>query len=140
MSSPSSSVRAVLDGIADEVEAISLSLGTAARGAPPELEVWRAYARTEKTVARLKYRLGAERPGAFTELPRSADLARLLRDATRRLDEALSEARDGRPAECLDALRGARTCLRAYLAELGRIRSREKRKLRKQAPPSLRPS
>ncbi|MGA2666013.1 MAG: hypothetical protein ABSF83_13825 [Nitrososphaerales archaeon] len=131
--------RAVLDGVAEEVGAISLSLGTGAGGAPSELEVWRAYARTEKTVARLKYRLGAERPGVFTELPRSADLTGLLRDAGRRLDEARALAAEDHPAECLEALRVARTCLRAYLAELGRIRSREKRRLRKLAPPSPSP-
>ena len=33
--------------------------------------MWLVYARTERAVAKLRFRLGTERPGVFSELPKS---------------------------------------------------------------------
>ncbi|MGD0638048.1 MAG: hypothetical protein ABSA72_08420 [Nitrososphaerales archaeon] len=97
--------------------------------APGEAAVWPIYARTEKQVARLKFRLGTERPGVFSELPKSKRPEEFLTRALESLGTAQAEIRAGDEAGGLEALRTARTCLRAYLAELGRVRSREKRRV-----------
>jgi hypothetical protein len=115
-----------------EIDALCDSLGRLVARPPPsapaEGEVWLLYARTETAVARLKYRLGAERPGVFSELPRSKNPEEFLSRALHDLEDARALARSASLAEALTALRAARTGLRAYLAELGRVRAREKRK------------
>ncbi len=95
---------------------------------PTEKEVWLVYARSERAVAKLRYRLGTERPGVFSELPKSKRPDEFLARALEGLNVAAAKMKTVDSADGLEALRGARTCLRAYLAELVRIRMREKRK------------
>lgn len=108
-----------------------------------ENDVWTIYARTEKAVAKMKLRLGTERPGVFTELPRSKRPEEFLPVALEKMKAASAEVGAGKTAEALESLRAARTLLRAYLAELGRVRSREKRKAalsRRSSSPASSPS
>jgi len=117
------------DDLEVEIAALADSLGSVVGGTPAEGDVWTIYARTEKAVAKMKLRLGTERPGVFTELPRSKLPEEFLAAALEQMRTASAEVQARRSAEGLESLRGARTFLRAYLAELGRVRSREKRKV-----------
>ncbi len=115
------------DDLKVEIAALTDSLGSAVGGSPAENDIWVIYARTERAVAKLKLRLGTERPGAFTELPRSKRPEEFLETALEQMRRAGVLVQSRKTAEGLESLRGARTSLRAYLAELGRVRSREKR-------------
>jgi hypothetical protein len=121
-----------IDDIELEIAALTESLsGIVERSPaepPTEKEVWLVYARSERAVAKLRYRLGTERPGVFSELPKSKRPDEFLTHALEGLNMAAAKMKTGELADGLEALRGARTCLRAYLAELVRIRMREKRK------------
>ncbi len=118
------------------VQALSNATSIAGPAPPVEADLWRIYARSEVAVARLKYRLGVERPGAFSTLPRPELPAELLPEALADMRKAASLMRSGEPDAALGSLRSARTSLRAYLAEIERVRRREKRK----AAASRRPS
>jgi len=123
-------LRPRVDDLVGEIAALSDSLGAIIERspAPSEDEVWLIYARTERTVAKLKYRLGTERPGIFSELPASELPEEFLTRALGHLRDAGAETTAGRPVGGLEALRSARTYLRAYLAEQRRIRMRERRR------------
>lgn len=114
--------------------ALSDALGADGSAIPAEIDVWRAYARTEGTAAKLKYRLGSERPGMRSALPEVERPRELITSALAQLDEAAATARDGRLDEALESLRLARTSLRAYLADLEKVRRRERRLARKASP------
>lgn len=108
-------------------------------GAPltPEIDnsVWSIYARCERLVGILKFRLDVERPGSFLELPRSetpGDFLGPAAEALRLSDDALSSENY---VQALDHLRTARTNLRAYLSSRRRIRMRLTRKSRPRARP-----
>jgi hypothetical protein len=116
--------------LSPEIGSIADSLSSILEGratSPTEAEVWPLYARSERAVAKLKYSLGSERPGEFTELPKSKRPEEMLREALDRLRDAAKADDDG-GERTLESLRRGRTLLRAYLAELGRVRSRERRK------------
>ncbi len=107
-------------------------------GAPENSEtessIWSLYARCERLVGILKFRLEVERPGSFLELPRSevpADFLRPAGEALGVVDDALS---NDKYLEALDSLRTARTNLRAYLSSKRRIRMRSARKSRPRRP------
>lgn len=119
-----------VDDILPGLAALSDALRRVIEEAPEsqaEYEVWRIYAETEKAVAKLKFRMGVERPGVFTELPRSKGQHDYLRDALADLVRAEDKMRNGCLIDALEALRGARTFLRAYLSELARIKSKARR-------------
>jgi hypothetical protein len=132
------------DDPAAEIASLADLLGGIVGMAPGEDAVWPIYARTEKAVARLKFKLGTERPGVFSELPKSKRPEEFLAKALASFGIAQTEIRAGNDADGLEALRSARTSLRAYLAELGRVRSREKRRAalsrRSSSPPASSPS
>lgn len=86
------------------------------------------YARAERLAAKLKFRLGLERPGVFLEVPRSEapeEFLPLALDALRDSEKAFDggDVRGG-----LESLRTGRTYLRAYLSSKRRIESRAKRR------------
>jgi hypothetical protein len=139
-------LRPRVDDLVVEIVSLSGSLSAlvdhSPTTAPEENEVWLIYARTERTVAKLKYRLGTERPGIFSELPTSKRPDEFLIKALERLREAGTKTEAESPVDGLEALRSARTYLRAYLAELKRVRMREKRKTtlsRRSSSPSSSP-
>ena len=111
-----------------EIASLAGLLGAVVGATPGEEVVWPIYARTEKAVAGMKFRLGVERPGVFSELPKSERPEEFLTKALASLGTAQAALLSGDEIGGLDALRSARTSLRAYLAELGRVRSREKRR------------
>jgi len=121
-----------VDDLVTEIASLSDSLASivdrSPTTAPGENEIWLIYARAERTVAKLKYRLGTERPGVFSEIPTSERPGEFLTKALERLREAVAKTNAESPVEGLEALRSARMFLRAYLAELLRVRMREKRK------------
>jgi hypothetical protein len=121
-----------VDDVLAEVESISESLGTLVARLqteePTEIEVWLLYERCEKAVAKLRYRLATERPGFFTELPKSKRPSDFLSGALDDLGVASMRIREGKLLDGLESFRSARTRLRAFLAELGRVRARQKRK------------
>jgi hypothetical protein len=124
-------LRPPVDDLVREIATLSDSLA-AIVGRPPapneEEEVWLIYARTERTVAKLKYRLGTERPGIFSELPTSELPDEFLTRALGHLRDAGGRMTASRPVDGLESLRSARTYLRAYLAEQRRVRMRDRRK------------
>lgn len=115
----------------DEIREIQRSLSGLIPGrASPDTEsaVWPLYARCEKLVGILKFRLDVERPGVFSRLPRSETPEEFLApalEALGRADDALAGKHD---LEGLEYLREARTDLRAYLSSKRRIRMRSSRK------------
>ena len=121
-----------VDDLVTEIASLSDSLASildrSSKTAPQENEVWLIYARAERTVAKLKYRLGTERPGVLSEIPTSKRPGEFLTKALGNLREAAAKTEAENPVEGLEELRSARTYLRAYLAELLRVRMREKRK------------
>ncbi|MDA4114175.1 MAG: hypothetical protein OK474_09035 [Thaumarchaeota archaeon] len=121
-----------VDDLIIEIASVSSSLGAligrSPATPPEENEVWLIYARTERIVAKLKYRLGTERPGVFSEVPTSERPEEFLSKALQHLREARAKIESEKPVDGLEALRSARTYLRAYLSELRRVRMREKRK------------
>ena len=123
-----------------ELAEISQSLRLIVEGLPlrmpTEMQVWSVYAGTEKTVAILKFRLGAERPGVFSELPKFQRLADFLPVALEKLTEATLKIEAEQLLEGLDTLRGARDNLRAYLSEERRVRMRAKRRAAASRPSS----
>jgi hypothetical protein len=125
-------LRPRVDDILSEVAVLSDSLRAVidrSSGSPPEeKELWLIYAGTERAVAKLKYRLGVERPGVFSELPKSKSPEEFLTRALDSFRDAGTKMRDESLIDGLEALRAARTYLRAFLAELLRVRMREKRK------------
>ena len=125
---PSPRVDDLVTEIASLSDSLAFIVDRSPTTAPEENEVWLIYARAERTVAKLKYRLGTERPGVFSEIPTSKLPGEFLTKALGHLREAAAKTRAGDPAEGLEELRSARMYLRAYLAELLRVRMREKRK------------
>ncbi len=121
-----------VDDILGEIDSMSVSLGKvlahSPTGQPSEIEVWLIYERCERAVAKLRYRLGSERPGVFTELPRSKQPLEFLSAALEGLGMARGKIQEGNFLDGLESLRSARTSLRAFLAEMGRARTREKRR------------
>jgi hypothetical protein len=129
-----------VDDVLAEIQSISESLGKlVARpqtDGPTEVEVWLIYERCEKAVAKLRYRLGTERPGVFSELPKSKRPSDFLSGALDDLGLASTKIRDGKLLDGLESFRSARTRLRGYLAEMGRVRARQKRKAALSRPSS----
>ena len=132
--------RVKTEDLLKELKEISRSLSSLVHelpeSAPPEFDVWTCYATVEKDVAILKLRMGVERPGVVVQLPRAVVAIELLPKALAALDEARSKLESGELAVGLDALRASRNDLRAYLSELGRTRSRARRKARATRPSS----
>ena len=113
--------------IAELTESLTSVVGRSRAAAPGEMEVWPLYALAEKTVAKMKLRLGVERPGVLSEIPRSKVPSEFLEAALKSLRAAGSQVSEGELVVALESLRSARTFLRAYLAELARVRSRQAR-------------
>ncbi len=125
------------DEMLAEVREMQLSL-TGLIGVPetPETDnsVWSLYAKCERLVGIIKFRLDVERPGSFLELPRSEMPGVFLRPASEALEMADEALANERYADALEWLRTARTNLRAYLASKRRIRMRSTRKARPRRP------
>ena len=111
------------------VEVLSLA-EELARADAEENAVWGVYARTEKLIAILKFRLGYETSGVFTKLPDASDQAKLLKDAGVLLSRASEEIAGGRLVESIGTLRKARNDLRSYLTERRKSATRAARKPR----------
>jgi hypothetical protein len=107
-----------------------LSLADALAGPGAEKEVWDVYARTEKLIAVLKFRLDYETPGVFTKLPDASDPAKLLRDARELLSRASQEVGRGELVASIATLRKARNGLRSYLTEAKKSATKAERKSR----------
>jgi len=95
---------------------------------PSEMQVWSVYAGTEKTVAILKFRLGAERPGIFSVPPLYENQAELLTTSLEKMTDASLKMKANQLLAGLEALRCARDNLRAYLSEERKTRMRAKRR------------
>ncbi len=96
-----------------------------------EGKVWSLYARTEKLVAVLKFRLGYETPATFAKLPRAREPKALLEEAERLLSVSRDEISGGRMTEAVDAIRRARNNLRACLADRRRSLLKGEREARR---------
>jgi hypothetical protein len=83
-------------------------------GTSPE-EVWQVYARLEKTIAVLKFKLDYETPGLSTKLPPANDRGRLLEDARVQIIRSASELGSGDFESAIETLRRARNDLRSLL-------------------------
>ena len=103
---------------------------------PTEIQVWTVYAGTEKVVAILKFRLGVERPGVFTELPSFQRSTELLPVALEKMTDATQKIRSNQLVDGLAALRSARDNLRAYLSEERRVRMGARRRAAASRPSS----
>ena len=86
-------------------------------GPSTPLAVWSIYARTEKTVAILRYRLGVERPGLRLEIPRSQAPEPLLRRALESMKDAAAQLEKEELPQALASLRVSRNGLRGFLTE-----------------------
>ncbi len=99
-----------------------------ARAEAGEDVVWAVYAKTEKLIAILRFRLDYETPGVYSKLPEASDPAKLLKDARELLSKASDEiARDSLVAS-IGTLREARNDLRSYLTEKSKSATRAERK------------
>jgi acyl-CoA reductase-like NAD-dependent aldehyde dehydrogenase len=107
-------------------EVVSLAERLAAAGA--EAAVWEVYARTERLIASLKFRLDYETPGVFTTLPDASDRAKLLRAARELLSEAAEQIAEGELVASIGTLRKARNELRSYLSEIRKSATRAESK------------
>jgi hypothetical protein len=120
------------EDLLQELAELSESLGkivAALPSRPPtEMDVWTVYAGTEKVVAILKLRLGVERPGVFSELPKAQRSVDLLPIALERMTHGTGEIKEKRLLDGLNDLRVARDHLRAYLSEERKARMRTKRR------------
>jgi hypothetical protein len=94
---------------------------------PGEQQVWPIYSGMEKTVAKLKLRLGVERPGVFQEVPTSKTPELLLTLALERMKGGIQKMDERHLLESLESLREARNYLRGYLSEKHKVKMREKR-------------
>ena len=103
---------------------------------PVEMEVWSVYAVTEKVVAILKFRIGVERPGLVTELPRARISRELLPPALVMMKESRTNIESNQLLEGLETLRRARNNLRAYLSQERKARIRQKRRTATPRPSS----
>jgi len=108
------------------LEEVGSIMQTLAGGAPDETAVWEAYARLEKLIAVLRFRIDYETPGVFARLPDATDKTRLLSEARRLLSKSRDELGAGRSVGCVEALREARNDLRSFLRET-KLSSRRKR-------------
>jgi len=120
------------EDLLQEIAELSESLGSLVEGLesrpPTEMQVWTIYAGTEKVVAILKFRMGVERPGVFSVLPKAQRPVELLPVALERMTEGARKIRDNQLAGGLEALRGARDHLRAYLSDERKLRMRSRRR------------
>ena len=122
-------------------EAVSLkgklaeATAAAGDGGFDESTIWGLYARTEKLVAVLKFKLGYETPGTFAKLPAAKEPRELLEDAARLLSASADEMSRGMLTEAVESLRKARNDLRAYLADKRRAKMRAGRQARRQIRP-----
>ena len=120
------------EDLLQEIAELSESLGSLVEGLesrpPTEMQVWTIYAGTEKVVAILKFRMGVERPGVFSVLPKAQRPVELLPVALERITEGARKIRDNQLAGGLEALRGARDHLRAYLSDERKLRMRSRRR------------
>ncbi len=82
-----------------------------------EQAVWEVYARTEKLIAVLKFRLDYETPGVFTVLPEAGNALELLEEARILLSRAAEEISARRLVEAVETLRKARNNMRSYLTD-----------------------
>lgn len=112
----------------DEVLSLAKEL---ARAETDESAVWAVYARTEKLIAILKFRLDYETPGLLIKLPDASDPARLLKEARGLLSKASEEIARGRLVASIGTLRKARNCLRSYMTDRRRSATRAERKGRR---------
>lgn len=120
------------DDLQKELKVLAESLGTLVggltTGSPAEDEVWLIYARVERLVAKLKLRLGVERPGVFQEVPTSKKTEDFLPLALKRMADGIRKLDEGDALEGLECLRNSRNCLRGYLADRRKVRMRERRR------------
>jgi hypothetical protein len=114
----------------ERFRAEALSLAEKLVGDQAEKGVWEVYARTEKMIAILKFRLDYETPGVFAKLPDAGDPAELLKEAHELLSKASEEIAQSRFVESIATLREARNDLRSYLTEARRSATRAERKPR----------
>jgi len=103
----------------------------AAPGSLDDEAIWFAYARTEKLIAVMKFRIGFETPGIYAELPDASDAPRILEEARALLAEGAEEISRNRPIEAIKTLRKARNNLRSYLARKARSSDRPRRRTRR---------
>jgi len=109
------------DRVRYQKEAVSLQkllvVALSAPAAIDEQSVWEVYARTEKLIAVLKFRLDYETPGAFTKLPDAGEPVALLEEAGALLSRAGNEISVRKLVEAVETLRRARNNLRSYLTD-----------------------
>jgi hypothetical protein len=117
-------IRQELAGLVVTLGALVDSLSAAA---PTENQVWAIYAGAEKAVAKLKLRLGVERPGEFQEIPTSKKPEEFLTMSLERMNDGAAKMDERHLVESLESLRMSRNYLRGYLAERRKVRLRERR-------------
>jgi hypothetical protein len=125
-------------------EALSLkqlladAISTAGEGPFDERTIWGLYARTEKLISTLKFKVGYETPGTFAKLPTTNEPKALMEHAEMLLSQSAEEISRQKPKDAVKSLRNARNDLRAYLTERRKSALRAERQARKRKP--LRPS
>jgi hypothetical protein len=100
------------------------------RTAADEQAVWEVFARTEKLIAVLKFRLDYETPGVFTKLPDPSEPVTLLEEGGVFLSRAAKELSARKPVEAVETLRRARNNLRSYLTDKRKSATKADRRAR----------
>ncbi|MDA4117479.1 MAG: hypothetical protein OK455_03960 [Thaumarchaeota archaeon] len=101
----------------EEASSLSAKLAESTSSAQPpdDTAIWKVYAKTEKLIAVLKFRIEYEAPGRFAKLPATSEEKKLLEDALRSLAMSAEDISSHRLKEAVESLRDARNNLRAYL-------------------------